>query len=173
MNSAATSNRWSIVLKSSDMKKYVLRAAITAFAIVVGFGVSASAQSVSGSLPTVHKGTPTRATVYLKLPAGQHANSNRPGNEYQIPTVVRASSARGVKVGAVSYPRGMNRKFAFSDTPINVYQGTVPFRFNVTVPASYAGKTVRVDVSVRYQACTEEVCFAPKTKTVTLTANVQ
>ena len=138
-----------------------------------GIVLSASAQSVSGSLGTVHKGTPARATVYLTLPGGVHANSNRPGNEYQIPTVVRASSTRGVKVGRVAYPRGRNRKFAFSETPINVYEGRVPFTFTVTVPPGFQGKTVRVDVSVRYQACTEEVCYAPKSKTVALTANVQ
>jgi len=155
------------------MKKQGLRVAAAVFTVAVAFAVSASAQSVSGSLPTVHKGTATKATVYLKLPGGTHANSNRPGNEYQIPTVVRASGARGVKIGAVTYPRGVNRKFAFSETPINVYQGTVPFRFNVTVPANYQGKTVTVNVSVRYQACTEEVCYTPKTKTMTLTANVQ
>ncbi|HEY2847209.1 MAG TPA: protein-disulfide reductase DsbD domain-containing protein [Pyrinomonadaceae bacterium] len=155
------------------MRKQFLRAVAAALFVAAGFVLSASAQSVSGSLPTVHKGTPTRGVVYLKLPGGTHANSNRPGNEYQIPTVVKASGARGVKVGAVSYPRGVSRKFAFSETPINVYQGTVPFRFNVTVPATYQGKTVTVNVSVRYQACTDEVCYAPKTKTVTLTANVQ
>jgi hypothetical protein len=156
------------------MGKHLLKAA-AAVSLVLAAGVvlSASAQSVSGSLGTVHKGTPARATVYLSLPGGQHANSNRPGNEYQIPTVVRASAARGVKIGRVAYPRGRNRKFAFSDTPINVYEGRVPFTFTVTVPATYSGKTVRVNVSVRYQACTEEVCYAPKTKSVTLAANVQ
>jgi DsbC/DsbD-like thiol-disulfide interchange protein len=156
------------------MTKHLLRAAMAATLIfAAGIVMNASAQSVSGSLGTVHKGTPARATVYLSLPGGVHANSNRPGNEYQIPTVVRASSTRGVKVGRVAYPRGRNRKFAFSETPINVYEGRVPFTFTVTVPAGFQGKTVRVDVSVRYQACTEEVCYPPKSKTVTLTANVQ
>lgn len=146
---------------------------MAAILVAVAGVLSASAQSVSGSLGALHKGTPARATVYLSLPAGVHANSNRPGNEYQIPTVVRASSVRGVKVGRVAYPGGRNRKFAFSETPINVYEGRVPFTFTVTVPRGFPGKTVRVDVSVRYQACTEEVCYAPKTKSVTLTANVQ
>src|ERR1700742_2505885 len=101
------------------MKKHVLRIAATAFLVGAGFVFNASAQSVSGSLPVVQKGKPTRATVYLKLPGGTHANSNRPGNEYQIPTVVKASSTRGVRVSVVTYPRGTNRKFAFSETPIN------------------------------------------------------
>ncbi|MFL6373177.1 MAG: protein-disulfide reductase DsbD N-terminal domain-containing protein [Pyrinomonadaceae bacterium] len=154
------------------MIRHIMRASIVA-AIVFAAASISNAQSVSGSLGTVKKGTPTRATVYLSLPGGVHANSNRPGNEYQIPTVVSASAGRGVKVGRVTYPRGRNRKFGFSETPINVYEGKVPFTFIVTVPSNYQGKTVRVQASVRYQACTEEVCYAPKTKSVTLTANVQ
>lgn len=154
------------------MVRLILRVGTVALALFAAASIS-NAQSVSGSLGTLKKGVPTRATVYLSLPAGTHANSNRPGNEYQIPTVVRASSGRGVKVGRVMYPRGRSRKVAFSETPINVYEGRVPFTFTVTVPATYQGKTVRVEASVRYQACTDEVCYAPKTKSVTLTANVQ
>jgi len=154
------------------MRKHFLTAAFAAiFALVLGMG--ASAQSVSGSLGKVTKGKATRATVYLTLPGGLHANSNRPNSEYAIPTTVRATSVRGVRVGAVSYPRGQNRKFGFSETPINVYEGKVAFGFNVTVPETFKGQSVRVTVTVRYQACTSEVCYAPKTKTVTLNANVQ
>lgn len=143
-------------------------------AAVVFAASAASAQSVSGSLGTVTKGKPAKATVYLAVPAGQHANSHNPNSEYAIATVVRASSStRGVKVGAVSYPRGRNKKFQFSETAINVYEGRVAFKFNVTVPQNFAGSAVRVNVSVRYQTCTEEVCYAPKTKSITLTAPVR
>ena len=156
------------------MKKYLLRTTAAAiFVFVGGVTCTVTAQSVSGSLGTIHKGTAARGTVYLSLPGGTHANSNRPGNEYQIPTVVKVTPPRGVIVSRVSYPAGRNRKFAFSETPINVYEGRVPFTFTVKVPASYGGESVRITASVRYQACTEEVCYAPKTKTVTLSAKVQ
>ena len=52
------------------------------------------------------------------------------------------------------------------------FQST-PFRFTVTVPASYKGKTVSVKATVRYQACTNEVCYPPKNKEVILTARVK
>jgi len=156
------------------MKNYLLKLAAAVVAVLAGAIVySVPAQSVSGSLQAVHKGTAARATVYLSLPGGVHANSNRPGNEYQIPTVVKVTPPRGVIVGRVSYPAGRNRKFAFSETPINVYEGRVPFTFTVKVPANYKEKTVRITASVRFQACTEEVCYAPKTRSVTLTGNVQ
>jgi len=136
--------------------------------------LSANAQSVSGSIGngTVEKGKAARATVVLSIPGGYHVNSSRPGSEYAIATRVSASS-KGAKIGAVSYPRGKNRKFEFSANTINVYEGRTSFGFTVTVPETFKGKTVTVNVSVKYQACTNEVCYPPKTKSLTLTAKVK
>ncbi|MBP9665104.1 MAG: hypothetical protein KBD94_10820, partial [Pyrinomonadaceae bacterium] len=53
-----------------------------------------------------------------------------------------------------------------------VYEGRVSFGFNVTVPSTYRGQTVRVNVTVRSQACTDEVCYPPRTKQITLIARV-
>ncbi len=134
---------------------------------------SISAQSVNGSIGngTATRGKATRATVVLSIPGGLHANSNRPGSEYAIPTTVRAT-AKGVKIGAVSYPRGHNRKFGFSENTINVYEGRANFGFNVTVPANYSGSSVKINVTVKYQTCNDEVCYPPKSKQITLTARV-
>lgn len=158
------------------MIQKIIRAGILAVVIVIaGYFSSVSAQnvSVSGSIAngTVTRGTAARATVTLNIPGGLHTNSSRPGGEYAIPTTVRASS-KDAKIGAVSYPRGTNRKFEFSEKPLNVYEGRVRFGFNVTVPATFRGRTIKVNVSVRYQACTNEVCYAPKTKQITLSATV-
>lgn len=141
--------------------------------LILFFASFSNAQSVSGSIAngSVTKGKAARATVVLSIPGGLHVNSSRPGSEYAIPTSVRASS-KGVRIGAVTYPRGHDRKFGFSENSINVYEGRATFTFPVTVPTSFSGSTVRVNVTVRYQACTNEVCYPPKTKSVTLTARV-
>jgi hypothetical protein len=143
---------------------------VAAFAL---FAAVSNAQSVSGSIAggKVARGKSAKATVTLTIPGGLHVNSNHPNSEYAIATRVSAT-ATGAKVGAVSYPRGTNRKFAFSELPLNVYEGRVSFTFNVTVPATFRGSTLRVNVTVRYQACTNEVCYSPKSKQVTLTAAV-
>lgn len=146
----------------------LLAALLTASAFV------ANAQTVSGSIGDgkVKRGVAARATVTLSVPGGLHVNSSRPGSEYAIPTTVRPS-ARGLKIGSVIYPRGKNQKFEFSESSINVYDGRTSFWFPVTVPASFKGDSIRVNVSVRYQACTNEVCYPPKTKTAVLTARVE
>jgi len=143
-------------------------------AVVAALALSAHAQSISGSIGNgkVKRGVAARATVTLSIPGGLHVNSSRPGSEYAIPTTVRAS-ARGLKIGGVVYPRGKNQKFEFSEDTINVYDGRTSFWFPVTVPANFTGDSIRVNVSVRYQACTNEVCYPPKTKTAVLTARVE
>ncbi len=157
------------------MKKRIIKSfGLILFLAAAGALTATHAQSVTGSIGngTVTRGTAARATVVLNIPGGLHVNSSRPNSEYAVATSVRATSG-GVKIGAVTYPRGVNRKFAFSENSINVYEGRATFTFPVTVPASFKGNSISVRVAVKYQACTEEVCYPPKTKDVTLTARVR
>ena len=133
-----------------------------------------SAQTVSGSIANgaVARGSSARGSIVLSIPGGLHVNSSRPASEYAIPTTVRLSGT-GVRVTGPTYPRGVNRKFQFSENLINVYEGTVRFPFTVNVPRGFKGDTVRVRAVVRYQACTDEVCYPPRSKEVTLTARVR
>lgn len=135
---------------------------------------AADAQTVSGSIGngTVGKGKAARGSVVLSIPGGLHVNSNRPASQYAIPTTVKLT-AQGARISGPNFPRGVNRKFQFSENTINVYEGTVRFPFTVTVPAGFRGNSVRVRAVVRYQACTDEVCYPPRTKEITLTANVR
>jgi DsbC/DsbD-like thiol-disulfide interchange protein len=147
--------------------------ALVLFSLIALAAFEGRAQTVTGSIGngTVSRGKVARGTVHMTIPGGLHVNSSRPASEYAIPTVVTVRS-NGVRVSRVTYPRGKNRKFQFSENLINVYEGRVSFPFTVTVPAGFKGKAIRVTASVRYQACTDEVCYPPKTKTVVLTARV-
>jgi DsbC/DsbD-like thiol-disulfide interchange protein len=144
------------------------------FCLIFAASSSVSAQTVSGTVGngTVERGKAARGSVSFSIPGGLHVNSNRPGSEYAIATTVRVRGA-GVKVGGVSYPRGRNRKFSFSENSINVYEGRVSFPFTVTVPANFRGSSVRLTATVRYQACTNEVCYPPTSKTAVITARIK
>ncbi|HLA94942.1 MAG TPA: hypothetical protein VK612_04420, partial [Pyrinomonadaceae bacterium] len=86
------------------------------FAIIFLFITAASAQTVSGSIGngTVSKGSAAKGSIVLSIPGGLHVNSNRPSSQYAIPTTVRVSGT-GVRVSGVTFPRGKNRKFQFSE----------------------------------------------------------
>lgn len=140
---------------------------------VLFFAAETFAQEVRGSIGNgaVKRGASARGTIVLEIPGGLHVNSNRPNNEYSIPTRVRVTGV-GVRLGAISYPRGKTKKFQFSETPISVYEGRAVFNFNVNVPANFKGNSISVRAVVNYQACNDEVCFQPRQKEVTLTARV-
>lgn len=134
----------------------------------------AKAQTVSLSVAKggLSKGKTTRANITMNIPDGLHVNSNNPRSEYAIPTRVTVTS-EGTTIGAITYPPGKMRKFKFSEEPISVYEDRVRFGFNVTVPRNFSGRLVRLKARVRFQACTEEVCYAPKTKTIYLNVRVR
>lgn len=153
------------------MKK-ILLIALFSLGILFLAESRANAQTVSGSVGAVARGGSVKGTVTLSIPGGLHTNSNRPSKDYLIATTVKVSAV-GARAGAVTYPRGRNRKFQFSEEPLNVYEGTVSFPFNLTVPPGFKGNVVKVRAVVRYQACTDEVCYPPKSKEVVLTAKVK
>ena len=157
------------------MKEKLLTGFLFAIITVFAAGVSSvNGQTVSGSLGngTVARGSKARGAIVLSIPGGLHVNSGHPNSEYAIPTSVRVSG-QGVRTGDISYPRGRNKKFQFSEKMINVYEGRVSIPFTVTVPANFRGDVVRLRAVVRYQACTNEVCYPPKNKDVTITARVR
>ncbi len=142
------------------------------FAFAAVSSVNAQTISLSVGNGTINKGSTKRAYVVMEIPKGLHVNSNRPKSEYAIPTRVTVE-ASGVTIGAVSYPPGKMKRFSFSDEPISIYEGRVVFGFNVTVPRGFRGRTFRLKADVRFQPCTDEVCYPPRTKTVELTVRVR
>jgi DsbC/DsbD-like thiol-disulfide interchange protein len=136
------------------------------------FVSEAHAQSVSGSAAAITRGGSARGSVVFSIPGNLHTNSNRPGSEFAIPTVVSVTSPNG-KISGISYPRGKNKKFSFSDDTLNIYEGTVKFGFKVSVPAAFKGNSIKIRAVVKYQACTESVCYPPKSQEITFTANVR
>ncbi len=141
--------------------------------IIAGAALQSNAQTINGSIGngTVKRGGSVRAVLVMDIPSELHVNSNRPNSEYSIPTTITVSGT-GIRLSRINFPPGKNRKFEFSDNPVNVYEGRVRFPFTVTVPATFKGNTIRVRAVVKYQACTEEVCYPPKNKDITLTARV-
>ena len=119
------------------------------------------------------RGGTLQAAVILEIPEGLHINSNRPTGEFMIPTVVKVTAPRGVRVGAVRYPRANVRKFDFSpDEPLSVFEGFPAVLFDVTVPAAFKDDELELRAEVTYQMCSNFVCYPPATREVKLSIDV-
>jgi thioredoxin:protein disulfide reductase len=116
------------------------------------------AEAVPASVPA---GSSFRIVVHAELASGWHVNSHHPSEDYLIPTELKLKGTDGITIGEVSYPPGGERKFAFSDKPLSVYEG----RFDISAPAkvSPAVRPASYPLSgtVDYQPCNDAQCLAP------------
>ena len=103
----------------------------------------------------------TRATVVVEMALGNgwHVNSHAPGEKFLIPTDVSLTTTRGT-LSEVRYPRHVEKRFAFSGQAMLVYEGTVRFEADLSLPADASGDAV-IAGTVAFQACNDRQCFAP------------
>lgn len=151
------------------------KVAVTCLSLCLSlFAAQTRAQTVNGLLDKnmVKRGTMAKGKIILEIPDKLHVNSSIPENEFTIPTTVKLSG-RGIRITKIKYPKGNDRKFEFSETPINVYENRTVIDFSFFVPRNFRGKTVRLRAVVGYQPCSIEVCYPPQRKTLNLTAAIK
>jgi thiol:disulfide interchange protein DsbD len=113
--------------------------------------------SVEAKLETKSPGAGT-LRLQATLASGWHVNSHHPSEDYLIPTSVKLEPSEGATFGEPVYPEGVERKFAFSEKPLSVYEE----RFSIEVPVSWKGTdSPAVAGTVEYQACNDRQCNPP------------
>jgi DsbC/DsbD-like thiol-disulfide interchange protein len=105
--------------------------------------------------------------------AGIHVYA--PGNADYIPVSVTLELPAGVQADPAVYPPGEDYVFGELKEIVKVYTRPFEVRQRITVTraaARAAGSALTIDGSVRYQACTDKVCFPPATAPVSLTVPI-
>jgi DsbC/DsbD-like thiol-disulfide interchange protein len=124
------------------------------------------------SLDPAGRGSSLQVAVVMKIRTGFHVNAREKSAEYLIATDLKTDLPAGFSAGEVVYPKGKLEKFAFSKTPLNVYQDTVILKMPLTVLASAPTGEQHIPLSLRYQACSQEICLPPVTLNVDAVVNV-
>jgi DsbC/DsbD-like thiol-disulfide interchange protein len=109
----------------------------------------------------------------MDIPNGYHVNSSRPLEKFLVATNLKIEGPQGIRIGAVSYPRPLLRNFKFSKQKVSVYEGRATMRATVTVPASFNAGSAELKARLRYQSCSEEVCFPPQTRDISLLLRIE
>jgi len=127
---------------------------------------------IFASLDPVGRGSSFQIAVVMKIRPGFHVNAREKSEDYLIATDLKAALPAGFTSGDVSYPKGKLEQFAFSKTPLNVYQDTVILRMPLTALASAPLGEQHIPLKLRYQACSNELCLPPVTLPLDATLNV-
>jgi thiol:disulfide interchange protein DsbD len=122
------------------------------------------APSAFVSLEPVARGGSFQLAIVLKIRNGFHINARKPSADYLIPTDLRANLPAGFKsAGEITYPKGELRTFAFTKTPLNVYEDKAVLRVPLAVQPDAPLGAQHIPLKLRYQACSNEVCLPPVT----------
>ena len=149
--------------KSASVLALLLLSAVPSFA-QLGFGTDAAPKAtIEGSL---HKraGDDVEGIVTVKIADGWHVNSNKPTEDFAIPTEL-VLDADNVEV---SFPPHQMKAFEFTNgKPLAVFDGTfqVPFRAKLKAGATTLAATLK------YQPCSNKVCLPPNQTTASIDIN--
>jgi DsbC/DsbD-like thiol-disulfide interchange protein len=125
------------------------------------------------SLDKVARGQTFEAAVVVEIAKGFHMNSNKPSEDYLIPTTITPNPPAGFRVLDTSYPQGQPKTFSFSpNKPLSVYTDSVTLRLKVMADASAPLGATSIPATLRYQACNDTACLPPVRVPVTLNVEV-
>jgi Thiol:disulfide interchange protein DsbD, N-terminal len=120
----------------------------------------------------VKRGASAETRIAVSVPPGFHVNSSTPSDSYLIP--LRLTWTPGaLEADGITFPKPSMEKYEFSDKPLSVYTGKVDLLAKFKAPANAPlGPGVLVG-KLRYQACNDRSCFAPKSVEVRLPYQIQ
>jgi len=120
--------------------------------------------SFEGASPaTITPGKPADVELKFRVKEGFHVNSNQPKSELLIPTTLKLEPPANLAAESITYPPGKDLSFPFDPSEkLNVYSDdfTVKAKLNATKTANPGNVTVHGQL--RYQACSDNACFPPK-----------
>jgi thiol:disulfide interchange protein DsbD len=119
-----------------------------------------------------HANSPLKLAVLAQVADGYHINDHKPSLDYLIPTQLKVDPSDQFTVGNVVYPKGMLKKFAFSDVPLSVYEGTVVVGALLQAGKNLTPGTYTLKAKFAFQACNDHACLPPTSVPLTVTIKI-
>ena len=124
------------------------------------------------SFDKVTPGTEFKIGVRVNIDPQWHINSNKPYEDYLIPSVLSIDTSMGFRLFKIKYPNSEDRKLAFSDKPLSVFEKEFYIGALVMSPAKLKPGTYKLAVTFDYQSCNDKTCLPPNSVSDTLTIEV-
>jgi len=122
---------------------------------------------------TLAPGESGDALVRLQIQNGYHVNANPPSQSYLKATEIELKPQQGISVEFITYPDPQIKTFAFSETPLKVYEGETDVKLRLLADKTAKPGQHNLSATLRVQACDDKVCYAPGAVDVTVPVNVK
>jgi thiol:disulfide interchange protein DsbD len=113
-----------------------------------------------------------KINVKADIQSGFHINSNLVSDEDLIPTTLSVDSDN-FKLTNISWPKAKKYKFSFSETELDVFEGTINITFNLKPNKNIKPGNYEISGRLNYQACNDRACFAPRDAEFTVNVRIK
>jgi hypothetical protein len=124
------------------------------------------------SVDKVRQGSSFQVAVVLEIDPAFHINANKPSDPGYIATSLEAVKQENISFSEIIYPKAEAQQFEFSPDPLLVYSGRIVIKFRAQADSALATGAQTIKTKLRYQACTNNACYAPKTIEVSIPIEV-
>ena len=117
--------------------------------------------SISQSHSKIKSGENLYLILKVKIDPEWHINSNKPNEDFLIPSDVSIVSDDGFLLSQKIFPKAKDIKFDFSDIPVSVFEGEFEIPLIVRIPDNLSDGNYKFEVEFSYQACNNQTCLPP------------
>jgi thioredoxin:protein disulfide reductase len=148
--------------KNLVVKKLLIILLIVSANVFAQFGVQQDLLTIESylSFDKVYSGSEFKLAVKINIDEKWHINSNKPYEDYLIPTEL-SLSGNNFKLTKVSYPKPRDFTFSFSENPLSVYEGEINIGALVEASEDLQPGEYDLLILIDYQACDDRSCLAP------------
>jgi thiol:disulfide interchange protein DsbD len=108
----------------------------------------------------IEAGSTLNIVLNIKIENGWHINSNKPNDEFLIPSVI-SLKATGIELTSIKYPDAHNINLSFSDKPVSVFKGETKALLILLADKNAPLGKQTVIIKLNYQACNDQSCMPP------------
>jgi len=119
------------------------------------------------SLEPVPRGRQFEIALVAEVAERYHVQANKVLADYLIPLTLTPELPPGFRLVATEYPKAEVKKFPFSKQPMAVYEGRIVVRATLEAAAGAPTGPVKIPMTLRFQACNDQLCLPPAKLPVT------
>ena len=120
-----------------------------------------------------HPGDTIHAALQVTVPGKYHVQSNKPLDEFLIPTTLTVTPPKGLTVREVVFPEAMTLDApGISDVPVSVFEQVFVIGVAIEIGPDVEPGTHSLAIVLGYQACDDKYCLAPTSKELRRTIEV-
>lgn len=108
----------------------------------------------------VTSGTECKVALTASVLNGWHINSNNPNDEFLIPTTIKSGN-KSFPIAKIKFPKPDERKLAFSEVPVSVFEGESKFEIIFKIADATAKGKYNIPIVFSYQGCNDQTCMPP------------